>query len=175
MPSIPLPLLHYATASRCRRHDGRFTRRLRCYNHEQSRCHQRFRQCPPPPSLPSAPLFVAHIPRRHAPAVGVTFTVDKIMQPAPRKIKRIDARFTITGCVRCCLSIARVQLLPVTLAAARSSGSWWRRRVRAGVEGGWTPRGRCSCHAADASAGRTCPVRLTFADACDINDSYTFE
>jgi hypothetical protein len=33
-------------------------------------------------------------------AVGVTYTVDKIMQPSPRKIKRIDAHFTITGCSR---------------------------------------------------------------------------
>jgi hypothetical protein len=23
-------------------------------------------------------------------------------------------------------------------------------------------------------SGRTCPVRLTFADACEINDTYTF-
>jgi hypothetical protein len=30
----------------------------------------------------------------------VTYTIDKIMQPSPRKIKRIDAHFTITGCSR---------------------------------------------------------------------------
>jgi hypothetical protein len=62
-----------------------------------------FASAPPLPPLPPpyAPLLVAYFTRRHSPAVGVTFTVDKVMQPAPRKIKRIDARFTITGCVRC--------------------------------------------------------------------------
>ena len=56
-------------------------------------------------------------PPTHCLAVAVTFTVDKIMQPSPRKIKRIDAHFTITGCSRQAQAQAHRQVLTSSAAA----------------------------------------------------------